>query len=106
MLEKTITGNNKVRLQIEYPIVAGVDKDQVPQLFKVDENGALQVADMGGPALPAWDTVLLSYYDAGKTNLQTAIYKKAGVIVATITLQYAGGGLVANDALTQVSVAL
>jgi hypothetical protein len=96
MLEQTITGNNKVRLDIEYPIVAGVDKDSVPQLLQVDDEKNLKTVTIAGFALPPYDKLLLDYYGS-TNNIKHAVYYKQGVIVATLTLTYVGGAAADND---------
>jgi hypothetical protein len=95
MLEKTITSNNKVRLNPQYPIVAGVDKDNVPRLLRTDDDGRI---DLGGVILPEWDSVVLAYFTS-TNNVQTAIYKLVGVEVARFTFTYVGGGAADNDRL-------
>lgn len=41
MLEQTLTNNEKVRLNPQYPVIAGIDLNAVPRLIKTDENGYL-----------------------------------------------------------------
>lgn len=96
MLEKTLTGNAKVRLNPQYVAVAGVDDDAVPRILHTDKDGNLILG--GGPALPTWETFDLEYWGA-TNNLKTVIYKVASVEVARIALTYRSGGAADNDLL-------
>jgi hypothetical protein len=97
LFEKTLNSNNKVRAASQYPIVAGVDKNKVPQLLLTDEDGRLLLG--GGAALPEWETFDLEYWGA-TNNLKTVIYKVAGEEVARIALTYRSGGAADNDLLS------
>ena len=102
MLEKTLEGNTKVRLNLQYPVVAGVDEGAVPQLLQVDQDGALKTSRIAGFAIGSYDRIDLSY--VGTTNnLAQAVYYKEGVILGTITLTYAGGGVADNDLLIRAA---
>lgn len=102
MLEKTITANNKVRLNPQYVLISGVDANNVPRLFRTKPDGTLA---LGGLTLPDWDEFSLDYYATPlKTNLKTVIYLVGVPLgvpleVARIELTYVGGGLVENDVL-------
>lgn len=95
-LEKTLTANNKVRLSIEYPVVAGVDKDNVPQLLKLNPDGRL---DLGGVILPKWDSFSIINYGA-TNNARYVIYFLTGIEVARWTLVYFGGAAADNDLIS------
>lgn len=96
MLELTITGNNKVRLNPQYPLIAGVDKDNIPRLIRADADGRL---DLGGVIIPEFDTFVPAY--VGSTNnIATVIYKKAGTEVARWTFTYVGSGAADNDRIS------
>ena len=63
------------------------------------------LANLQGFQIPEYDELSLTYYGA-TNNIATVVYKKASVVVATLTLTYAIQPPVANDAnLTTVSVA-
>jgi hypothetical protein len=93
MLEKTITANNKVRANPQYPIVAGVDKDNVPQLVRTTADGRL---DLGGVALPAWDRFEVAFIGA-TNNVATVVYRLDGNLVGTWTFTYRHGAVADDD---------
>lgn len=97
MLEKTLTGNAKVRLNPQYVAAAGQDKDAIPRILATDEQGRLILG--GGAALPEWETFDLHYWGS-TNNLKFAIFKVAAVEVARIALTYRSGGAADNDILT------
>lgn len=90
-LEKTLTANHKVRINPQYPVVAGVDDDKVPRILKVDSDGRL---DLGGITIPPWDQFEALYYGA-TNNVSRVTWKKDGNEVARFDLTYTGGA--AND---------
>jgi hypothetical protein len=98
--EKTLDGNTKIRVDLEYPVIAGVDKNNVPQLIKVDALGNLQSSVIAGFSIGRYDRIDLVY--VGDTNnIASAQYYLADVPVGTITLIYADGGAADNDRITQ-----
>jgi hypothetical protein len=97
VFEKTLNSNHKVRAATQYSLVAGVDKDKVPQLLLVDPEGRLLLG--GGAALPEWETFELEYWTT-TNNLKTVIYKVGTDEVARIALTYRNGGAADNDLLS------
>jgi hypothetical protein len=93
MLEKTITQNNKVRASTQYPIIAGVDKDNVPQLLKVKADGTI---DMGGVTMPVWETFEVQFYGS-TNNIHYVIFKVQSNEVGRWTFTYRNGALVDDD---------
>jgi hypothetical protein len=93
MLEQTLTSNNKVRLDPQYPVVAGVDDERVPQLLKVKSDGTI---DLGGVTLPVWDTFATAYYGS-TNNVHTVIYTLSGNEVARWTFTYRNGAAADDD---------
>lgn len=96
MHEKTLQGNHKVRLSTQYQVVAGKDRNAVPQILATDDQGRLI---LGGISLPEWKTFALEYWGA-TNNLKTVIYYYDAVEVARIGLTYRSGGAADNDLLT------
>jgi len=96
VLEKTITTNHKVRADAQYPIMAGVDPDLVPQLIKVKSDGTI---DLGGIIMPDWDAFSCSYYPA-TNNVHVVIFTLQSNEVARWTFTYRNGAVADNDDLT------
>ena len=62
------------------------------------------IANLQGFQIPEYDELILTYYGV-TNNIATVVYKKASVIVATLTLTYSVQPPVANDAnLVKVSI--
>jgi len=55
------------------------------------------LASLQGFAIPEYDELSLTYYGA-TNNIATVVYKKASVVVATLTLTYSVQPPVSNDA--------
>ena len=55
------------------------------------------LASLQGFAIPEYDELSLTYYGA-TNNIATVTYKKASVVVATLTLTYSVQPPVSNDA--------
>jgi hypothetical protein len=61
------------------------------------------ISDLQGFQIPEYDELSLTYYGT-TNNIATVVYKKASVVVATLTLTYSVQPPVSNDAnLTKVS---
>src|SRR4051812_42314065 len=93
MLEKTITQNNKVRASTQYPIIAGVDKDNVPQLLRVKPDGTI---DLGGVTMPVWETFQVNYIGS-TNNIGTVIFKVQSNEVGRFTFTYRNGAAADDD---------
>jgi len=101
-LEQTLTSNVKVRINPQYPVIAGVDKDRVPQLIKVKPDGTL---DLGGVTIPPWDTIQVTY--VGSTNnVNQVIYKLSGNQVAHWAFTYLASGAANDDLLIGATFAI
>jgi hypothetical protein len=62
------------------------------------------IANLQGFQIPEYDELALTYYGV-TNNIATVIYKKASVVVATLTLTYSVQPPVSNDAnLVNVSI--
>lgn len=71
--------------------MGALDSDNSPQFLEVDALGHLKTSM--GYAIPEHNFSIATYYDAGKTNLQTLVFKSGGsggTVVATITITYFG----------------
>lgn len=55
------------------------------------------IASLQGFQIPEYDELSLTYYGV-TNNIATVVYKKASVVVATLTLTYAVQPPVSNDA--------
>jgi hypothetical protein len=97
-LEKTLTGNQKVRLNPQYPVVAGADSNNVPRFLRLDEDGRLDC----GVVIPAFDDFTVAYW-TGTNNIKTVIYTLESNEVARWTFTYVGGGVADNDKLLRGS---
>lgn len=95
-LEITLTGNNKVRLNQQYPVVAGVDGNNVPRIIRTDEEG---VIDFGGIIYPKFTDWSITYFGA-TNNIRYVIYTLQGNEVARWTFAYRNGGVADNDLVT------
>jgi hypothetical protein len=93
VLEITITGNQKLRANQQYPVVAGVDKDKVPRLVRTDADGRLELS---GVSIPTFDAFAVAYYGA-TNNVHTVIYTRNGTEVARWTFTYVGGAAADDD---------
>ena len=62
------------------------------------------LADIQGFQIPEYDELSLTYYGV-TNNIATVVYKKASVVVATLTLEYSVQPPTSNDAnLVKVSI--
>ena len=62
------------------------------------------IASLQGFAIPEYDDLVVTYYGA-TNNIATVTYKKASVVVATLTLLYSVQPPTANDAnLVRVTI--
>lgn len=93
MLEITITGNQKLRANQQYPVIAGADDDKVPRLVKVDPDGRLELS---GAQIPTFDAFAVAYYGT-TNNVHTVIYTRSGTEVARWTFTYVGGAAADDD---------
>ena len=55
------------------------------------------LADLQGFQIPEYDELALTYYGS-TNNIATVVYKKASIVVATLTLTYTTQPPTANDA--------
>jgi hypothetical protein len=55
------------------------------------------LANLQGFSIPEYDELSLTYYGA-TNNIATVVYKKASIVVATLTLTYSVQPPVSNDA--------
>jgi hypothetical protein len=61
------------------------------------ENINTAINDLSGFSIPEYDELALTYYGV-TNNIATVVYKKATVVVATLTLTYAVQPPISNDA--------
>src|SRR3984957_12432349 len=98
-LEITLTENNKVRINPQYPVVAGIDDLAVPHIIRTDANGRL---DLGAVAIPPFDAVVIAYIGT-TNNIATGIYTLVNVEQARWTFTYLGGGVSNDDLITSAA---
>jgi hypothetical protein len=93
VLEQTLVSNNKVRLNPQYPVIAGVDENKIPQLLKVKTDGTL---DLGGVTLPVFETFTVNYIGS-TNNIGTVIFYVQSNEVARWTFTYRNGAVADDD---------
>ena len=68
------------------------------------DSVATAIANIQGLQIPEYDELSLTYYGV-TNNIATVVYKKASVVVATLTLTYSVQPPVSNDAnLVKVTI--
>lgn len=77
-------------MALTQPCFIGLTPDQ--QNFNIYE----QLKQVTGFDIPPYDEIDITYYGA-TNNIQTVLYNNAGVLVATLTLEYATQPPTVND---------